>query len=197
MTPILLALPFLGALLSRISGGMKPTLPGKLAQCLYSLLYFAAPLCLGFAWPWSVLAGGMAFVGKITGHGQYMDLGSWLLKTSPERVDFIVKWIFGDDPNVTQTTILQPGNYWRDFFGLAVTGMLCAFGLFLALCFHGLFVPAFVVLAGGAAKSLAYDAGWKSGGFSLIKTLDKPTELGEALTGFFGWGSIILAALWS
>lgn len=208
------AMAAVGGALSRMAGGGLFKLPLGLDQWLYALPYAAVYFVLpdGWQWYWAALGALLsyagAFLGKRTGHGQYIHLKWGKLNPAEfERLDFIVKLVFGPD---------KGGQYWRSVFGLAVTGLACT--LLAGVCFavSGAWAGAALVWAGGAAKGLAYmmgwavyaiavklglikdryapDSGWQPGmPKTPLETFFTPTAWGETLTGVFGWGSLAAA----
>lgn len=180
--------------LSRMCGGAPPKLPLGLDQHLYAVPYaLVTYLALNVSGASvAIMAIGTflaylgAFLGKRTGHGQYMDLGSWESKVDPERLDSVVRLFWGPDINTLEDT--SKGNYWRDFTGLVVTGFLVSIVASLALLFTGHLLLGLGVLLGGAAKGVAYMIGWKS-------PIGKPTEIGEFLTGVFGGLPLVYALI--
>lgn len=168
-------------------GGSKPKLPLGLDQHLYAVPYAFIGYLLNPLWiPLCYIS---AFLGKRTGHGQYMDLGRWLKKVTNERLDFIVKWFFGDDTF---------DNKDRDLCGLIITGVLTSFGTGVALLVSGHYLLALGILLTGAAKGPSYVIGWKykdSFGKLLTKVHLEPTKIGEFFTGFFPGCVIVLTIL--
>jgi hypothetical protein len=165
---IILGLTIIMSVVSRMCGGGVVNLPFGLDQHIYAIPYALAGWFLGGVWG-AVVAYSFAFLGKRTGHGQYMDLGTWNKEVEPERVDFIVRWFFGKD------TFDNPK---RDFVGLCVTGGFVPLGLTLVAITTGNLVIALVALLGGLMKGISYLIGWKL-------PFGKPTETGEWLTGAF------------
>lgn len=181
-------------------GGGLPKLPLGLDQWLYAIPYgvlgFLALLPLigpiGTPYPWWIWIGPIlsymgAFLGKRTGHGQWMDLGSFTGIIKPERLDFINRLFFGRDIN---ETLVVKGNYWRDFIGLSISGLAVSLIASICLIIGGHIVAGLLVALGGFLKGFAYMIGWSVNGDSrtefLGEHLDEATELGEFLTGFFG-----------
>ena len=105
---------------------------------------------------WQLLAlpvFGLSVLGLRTGHGQYMDLGRWKKKIKPEKLDPIVRLFFGEDPNVKTE---GSGNYWRDFFGLFVTGFICTVLPTIILLLTGHILAGIAIALAGGLKCLAY-----------------------------------------
>ncbi len=111
---------------------------------------------------------------KSTGHGNFMDLGSWDKPTDPETLEFLIAPL---------REVLS--GYWYDFTGLAVIGLLGSIPYAVAI--YKLSIKASVIiLAGGALKSVAYAIGW-------VTSTQYPTEVGELLTGLFVGISLYLS----
>lgn len=104
---------------------------------------------------------------KSTGHGNFMDLGTWTKPSEPERLEFLIKPLKNK---------LSP--YWYDFTGLTMLGVIGALPAAIAL----FSLNSFILIAGGVGKAIAYAIGWKIGKY--------PTEVGEILTGLFAGVSI-------
>ena len=187
---IFLSVPY--GILSRMCGGGFVKLPYGLDQWLYAFP-FAILGYLSIGWWGVLLAGIFAFLGKRTGHGQYMDLGSWTGIVKPERLDLIVKWFFGKDPNKTHQ---GAGSKVRDFFGLCVTGAFTALGASIALALGGHLWLSLIVFLGGAAKGVAYLVGWDAWWPEMGHNLDEPTEVGEFFCGFFAGVPLFFSILW-
>lgn len=175
----------IGAFLSRMCG-RKSVIPLGLEQFFYAMPYlFVAtmPLTLvtGAACVASYLS---AVMGKRTGHGQYLDLGYGIRQPeeNDEKLDFIVRLFFGKDDG---------GMYWRSVAGMAVTGL--AVTLLPGVCYGFMVNPlgGAVIAVSGASKGMAYMIGWALSRKGLIL---HATEMGEHLTGAFGWGA--MAAVW-
>ena len=168
---------FFGGWLSRMAGGAPPKLPWGLDQWLYAIPYaFHAPVT---SW-WAILGYAGAFLGKRTGHGVFMDLGTWEKPTDDERLEFIIKPLKGK---------LHP--YWYDFLGLALTGISVSLLAGVVLSASGHILPGIILALSGLTKAPAYAIGWliypnnKGKG---IKYLNEATAIGEFLTGFFAYG---------
>lgn len=170
-------LTIVGAVIYRVRGGLVPAMPRPMDQILFALPFAAIVYkassrnTIAF---FIVLA--LTVLAIATGHGQYMDLGGVNYPVSPERLDFIVQLFFGDD---------NFHNYWRDFFGLAVTGAAVTLPAGIGLMIYKNYWQGAVLALSGASKALAYAIAWQwLGG----------TEWGEFLTGGFAWLGVIL--LW-
>lgn len=171
-----------GAFVSRMCGGGKPRLPWGLDQFVYGLPYL---LCgSGF---WCLLSYAGAVIGKRLGHGQYF----WLkaLRGNPdndESFDFIVAWLFGPDVD-------GPRRYWRNFFGMFLSGIFVPLISCVVLLTQGHVLAAAIIFAGGAMKPICYAV--CQADIKFLPARLRGTEGGEYTTGFFGWGSVALAAV--
>lgn len=148
----------------------------------YAQIIYAAPSAvLGGAWWGSLLSVVGSFLGKTWGHGQYMGVpqehGD---PAGDEWYDFIVSWFFGPDDKP------QPARYWRNVFGLALSGLFYSIVGSIMLAAHGNWLSSLVFLLGGAMKAPAY---------MISYALGKGTLWGEYLTGFFGWSSVAISAI--
>ena len=194
MIEILVALIFLqnvalGAILGRVDGGGIAKVPEWVERSLIMLYFVLA--CAPFAGLWS-LAAYLGVVGIATGHGQYFP--SMVIKAiAPERVDFIVRLFFGEDPRTAERykalrgvlnadipeLYLVVNAYGRDrlfkrcAFGMFVNGTLVGLPAFILSMFFGQFYGALFLLT-GVVKSVSYMVGWK---------VFKNTESAEYLNG--------------
>lgn len=184
MTGYILAYSLLGVLLARIDGGLF-VVPKIITRLLIMVPITAA--CYLFA-GWYCLFAFLGIFGLITGHGQYF------LKRMPkyikhEKMDFIVKLVFGEDPRtrkdfynankaLKELMIKAYGNnklYWRCVFGMFITGtMLGLPGMILALA-YGQWLIAFGFAFTGFAKAAAYVVGYE---------MFDNTESAEYINGF-------------
>ncbi len=168
---------FVGAIIYRIRGGLVPAMPRPIDQILFSLPYGAIAYKASGRKSWVfflVLA--LTVVATATGHGQYMDLGAVTREVSPETLDFIVQLFFGEDTY---------NNYWRDAFGLAVTGLAVTLPASTALVAFNNYWQGAVLFLTGFSKPIAYMIGWH---------FFDHTEAGEYITGGLSWLSVAL--LW-
>ena len=115
----------------------------------------------------AIFAGVLSAVGKALGHGQYMYITDRPEYVAPERVDFIVRLVFGKETN--------PDYVARNVFGLTVVGLTAVSGALLVLPHAPISVS--LLLAAGALKGPIY---------LFCKKLFKTTRfpISEALTGF-------------
>ena len=168
----------IGAFFSRMCG-RKSVIPLGLEQWLYALPYlFVTQMPLTAVTGVACVAAYLsAVVGKRTGHGQYLDLGYGIRQPeeNDEPLDFIVRLFFGKDDGKM---------YWRSVAGMAVTGLSVT--LLPGLCYGWMVNPTggAIIAISGATKGMAYMIGWALSRRGLIL---HATEMGEHLTGAFGW----------
>ena len=183
------------ALLSAACGGNGPLpIRGRIAEVLYGAVY-AVPLVLLGSYIAAAVAAVVGVAFKITGHGQYFDLGTWKKQSDRRQfVDPLVELFFGPDPNWKKD---GEGNRWRDFCGLTITGIGVGIGLGVGLILTGHFIEALVIVLTAGLKGVAYLIGWASVGFKNDPKSWKipPTLIGEYLTGFFGGAGLAWAVL--
>ena len=167
---------FLSRVIGAKKGSILPSWFNPIKDWVYATPYgLIGILCFyGYGYSTSFLAFLVcflvAFLGKRTGHGQWMDLGTWDAPVSPESLDFLVFFILGKD---------SYKSYWRDFLGLTISGIFISLGCVISLLLINQYLLALLVLLGGALKSVSYAIGFK-----VFKS-KYPTEVGEFLTGFF------------
>lgn len=133
-----------------------------------------------------IAATALCLAGKATGHGGFMDLGTWPKPREDERVEFVIKQLRGEVP--------EP---FYDYLGLMIVGFLAVSGLFLALMLKDPLCAA-LVAACGMAKGTAYAVGWmvRPSNTFADGTAGAATTIGEVLTGviaFLGLGVAYVA----
>lgn len=176
-TLICIKVILLGAVYGRLDGGGFAKVSEWVERSL--IMFFFVLACAPFAGLWAFLAYA-GVVGIATGHGQYF-LNRKLVGQSEhkESTNFIVTWLFGKDwredfhpehvftpeQKVFYERDIKPKLYWRNVFGMFVTGALVGIpALVISLCF-GQFLAASIFALTGAAKAIAYIIGyevWKS-----------------------------------
>lgn len=204
MILLLILLTLLFAWVSRMCGGGWPSLPWGLDQWVYALPYglFSLWACLQSSMSLLLilllfsLAYFGAFAAKRTGHGQYIDLGSWVRKIVGERLDFILDWFFDEDPNEVADNV--KGSYWRDVAGQALTGFAVSLACGVVIATVSDLLIGVLIAFSGLLKAPAYMVGWMifpngKDDDDKDEELDEATELGEFFTGLFCIGA--LAAL--
>lgn len=184
---------FIGGFLSRMCGGMRPKLPWGLDQWLYALPYGLLPGAALWALnPYVAVVLGLlsyagALLGKRTGHGGGLDLGTWTRPRDDERLEFLIKPLHGKIPE-----------YWYDVLLLAITGLAVSLVASVSIAVVNP-LAAIPTLVGGLLKPLPYMLGWKlhpkSESPSKVKELDEATEVGEAGTGLLGYLGLGLSAV--
>lgn len=182
----ILVFGIIGGIISRMCGSERVKLPFGLAQWIYALPYGLVCLPAGIL----ALAGyGAAFAGKRTGHGRGISLGHMIKVTAkPEKLEFLVRWLKNNVPV-----------YWYKVLILAVTGMAVTLlpGILLAL-YQNVFWGVFLALS-GVTKAPAYMIGWaifpQGEDDFFVSEMNEATEIGEFLTGFFGYCTLMIAFL--
>lgn len=171
-----LFLSILGAIIFRVRGGLSPALPRPFDQMLFALPYAAIIYKRsGRNIFWFIVVLFLTTLALMTGHGQYMDLGNHpVVGTGVEMLDFIVSLFFGED---------KGGMFWRDLFGLCLTGLVVTLPCGIALLFFKEWVASAIIGLSGTLKGFAY---------VLSDLAGYGTEGGEYLTGFFLWGVVIV-----
>lgn len=134
----------LGGHSSRMCGGSDFSLGRPWDQMIHALPYLFLPLgpvaCL--------LAFAGAWLGKTTGHGQYLSLGrSRQHPENDERLDFIVRFFMGPQTRPDEA---------RDLVGLLVTALAQTLPAALLLAMAGHFTAALVMALSAGAKPVLY-----------------------------------------
>lgn len=196
----------MGAYLYRVRGGsMWPRLPKPLEQLLFSLPYgivTGLQIADWYDWQWGVGVGmAVWFIttgAVILGHGPYF-LSLTRVAFERERIDFIVTWLFGEDPRATKA--LKPlrgigANDLTDAQRAEIEAAIFAYGenWLYWRCVTGMALSGLVVTipAGVATLNpfLALSGAWKAVAYMIAKKADSDTEGGELLTGAFLWGAV-------
>ena len=178
---IALKVVLLGALYGRLDGGGIAKVGEWVERSL--IMFFFVLACAPFSGLYALLSyGGVG--GIATGHGQYF-LNRMIKAIAPERFDFIVRWFFGTDPRTQEKYSVYRDDawrsasasiqhridhdmmdyglnklYWRNVFGMFVTGSLVGIPAFIiSMCF-GQWIGA-VFLLTGVVKSIAYMVGYR------------------------------------
>lgn len=154
-----LAIILANAFMGRVdgAGSFKINVLEKLIICFIA---FVLPLSV-FAGAWSLL-GFAAYAGVAAGHGQYF-LNRQIKIIQPERWDFLVKLLFGDDPRINGI-IGDYGRtklYWRNVGGMFVTGMLAGLPAVSISLVFGQFQIAGLFALSGVIKPIAYMIGYQ------------------------------------
>ena len=164
----------LGAVYGRLDGGGIAKVSEWIERSL--VMFFFVLACAPFAGLWALLAYA-GVVGIATGHGQYfLSIAVKFIKA--QGVDPFIKLFFGADPRTSIkfkkmsgaariSTITKYGKrklYWRNVFGMFLTGTLVGLPAFIiSMCFGQWWGSLFLLT--GVVKALAYMTGflfWKS-----------------------------------
>lgn len=135
----------------------------------FNQIAFAAPYALACVpdlgwWALGILA--LTTLATLSGHGGFLDMGTWKSERDDETLEFIIKPLQNRIPD-----------FWYDSIGMAITGLVITLPAGIAL-------GSPILALSGALKSLAYIMGWKLFDASVA------TARAEFLTGFFLWGSL-------
>ena len=138
-----------GALFYRWRGMDANSVPLLVRHRWTRRLLFAGLLGLAAIWPgtewWALLAIPLSLPGVIAGHGSYQDRGT-VERPDNEWFRKPLDWVFGPEP---------PYSYWRDFTGMAMTGLLITLPI--------AFLPgvAWWYAGVGVLKAVGYALPWK------------------------------------
>jgi len=178
----ILMFALLGGFVSRMCGGMPPKLPWGLDQHIYAAPY--AFVVWPVSWIASVASYVGAFLGKRTGHGNGIDAGHVPHPSDDEKLEFLIKWLHGRIPE-----------YWYDILLLSITGFAVTLVAGVCLLFVNPLAGTVIALS-GLTKGFAYMVGWfvypNGSSKNAYKELNEATEIGEFLTGFFGYGILAI-----
>lgn len=168
----------INAVLGRIDGGgiikMKEWLERLLIMGFFVM---AASTFAG----WFGLLAAIGVFGIATGHGQYF-LNRAIKPIEPEKLDAIVRLFFGDDPRTNEKYNYIRGKifsendipklreeiaayglhklYWRNVFGMVVTGSVVGLPAALLAILYGQWYAAALFSMTGVLKAIAYMLGW-------------------------------------
>ncbi len=191
-----------GGWLSRMSGGGPPKLPWGLDQWLYATPYMLIGLpALGaiaaamelnskskkYIHAVLPLAYFGAFIGKRTGHGGGLDMGTSEKEPGagrdPEKLEYLILWLHDKMPR-----------YWYDALIMAITGIAVTLPAGIVVGFLNPWAGAFLAVS-GLSKAPAYMIGWAiypDGTGRGIPHLNEATAIAEFLTGFFGYAALAI-----
>ena len=168
---MIILMMLLGALIYRMRGGLGPKLPRPVYQVLFSIPYVTCAFLSQDIFNFDYGQYIAAFLVLITttaavatGHGGFMDLGTWQNDRDDERLEFIIKPLHKKIPE-----------YWYDSLGMALTGVVVT-------------LPAAIVTLN---PLLAITGVLKAPAYMLAQRLGLGTEGGEYLTGAALWGSLL------
>ena len=205
---VFIVLCLIGGWFARMDGGAPPKTPEWVERSLCISFFLYAAWCITQDW-WA-LAAFAGVLGLLTGHGQYF-LNRAVKAIEPEKADFIVRLFFGEDPRTADRFKHLRGSwpkdqdridianamnsygmnklYWRNVYGMAVTGSLVGLPAAILAIVYGAYFAAIPLALTGAAKAGGYViAYWlyQKGLLSRLgKYLDHDTATGEFLNGFF------------
>lgn len=218
MNILLFILPFIGGAISRFhgggfKGGVNKSFKNFLWSSFFALGTYYTANSVGesalVTWVLTILCLALCLL-KATGHGTYF-LARPLkgLKEQIERFDFIVTALFGEDwrtnyPEGHKFTAqekkyfqeaIYDDLYFRNVFGMALTGFLAVSGAVLAFSYINP-LAGLIVALGGCMKGLCYAFGeWllPNGKKTGVLHFMYSTEIAEALTGLFAYLGLALA----
>lgn len=166
-----------GAALYRLRGmGKETTFDFKrpIEQAAFCFVFLAAMQCFHVEFIFSTVCYIIAVAICCTGHGQYFP--AMMAKAiEPERLDFIVKWFYGDDPRTEDKLVIEVEEainlygrtklYNRCLFGMIITGGFVSLMPGIAIAFSNIGAGLMVAVSGFVFKPLAYDVAhriWKN-----------------------------------
>lgn len=177
---------FLGAIYGRLDGGGITKTSEIVERTL--VMFFFVLACAPFASYWA-LAAYLGVIGIAVGHGQYF-LNRQLVghRNDTEGVDFIVRSVFGKDWRVNMDKDhefteaeekhyyenIYPKLYWRNVFGMFLTGWLVGLPAAILSIYYGEYAFAAIFSLTGPVKALAYMAAYR---------INNSTELAEYING--------------
>lgn len=173
---VIIAVSMAGGMVYHWRGHASPAkkyFPRPFNQMLFALPY--AVLCLPPAtshWGIPAVVLVLTTLGVLTGHGRFMDLGSWGPPAKPETLEFIIRPL----------DRVLPG-YWYDALGLAVTGLAVTLPAGIALGHPALALS-------GALKAPAYMLAR-----AMARDKAHATESGEIFTGVWLWSIVAITAI--
>lgn len=170
---------FLGGWLSRWHGGGMFKADKVIKNIAWAVPLTGAAI---FMSGWWGLLGLACIAGKATGHGAGIDLGTWTQSRSDEKLEFIIKPLYGKIPE-----------YWYDVLLLAVTGLAATLGAAIAISLTN---PAAGLLCalGGALKPVGYMIGWA---IWPDNRKSYATRTGEWGAGIFAYGLTAIGVLYA
>lgn len=188
-----------GAFFYRGRGGNLIDLPRPLEQLLFCIVFGVVMQTMGVPVIAHIVAMGIAVAAACTGHGQYF-LALSVESSSGERLDFILRPIFGPDPRKkfhdmgwrddTMTpeqkaeiaqAMMKYGMeklFYRCLSGMALTGLAISIAPGIAIAMYGHVISGILIGLSGASKALAYYVSHQAG---------KGTEGGEWGYGALQW----------
>ena len=172
----------IGSLLSAWHGGAFNTNTPKVLKNILWALPFAFVVFTAFhgwvAYLCAFVAFALCAAGKATGHGGWIDVGTWLKPREDERLEFLIRWLHDD---------IQEKHY--DLLGLMLLGFTAVSGAALTLAFVNIRASLIIAL-GGIMKGAAYKIGWW---MFPDNAKGRATRTGEVLAGAFAYGALAIA----
>lgn len=159
-----------GAVFGRVDGGGITRINEWVERALIMFGFVLACAPVAGVWSFAALLGTF---GIATGHGQYF-LNRMAKYVEPEFFDFVVRPLFGEDPRTWYHNTAEPPGviqiqmddygmtklYWRNVFGMFVTGTLVGLPSFVVCMAFGASIG-WLFLLTGFAKSVAYVVGYE------------------------------------
>lgn len=173
-----LPLTALGAFLYRWRGGLFENGPRPIAQALFSSFpCLFVPALVIQPGDTGILIGMFlwATVWECTGHGGWMDLGTWPKERKDERLEFLIK-----------PFKKYMSEYWYDALGLGLTGLIVTLpaGIYVQIYGH----PYEGLLLGLSGLL-------KTPGYMIGRALFNNTESGEWISGGLRWFMAAIVAV--
>ncbi len=167
----MIELALYGAAMNRFRGHAskyKKYFPRPLPQIALAVPYaYVTPMTLDHPFIVAAVVLVATTLAWLTGHGKFMDLGTWTPYAKPERLEFTIKWLESSVPP-----------YWYDAIGLAVTGIAVSLPA-------GIATGNVWLALSGVLKAPAYMIGW-------AVSKEHATAIGETLTGLFLLGALAI-----
>lgn len=176
---LILVFGLIGSLISRWHGGGFFKAPKVVKNLAWGLPFGCVSAALYDGWMLIAvltLVTLLCALGKATGHGNFMDLGDWKIRSGDEALEFLIRPLRGIVPD-----------YHYDAIGLSLVGLAAVLPAAIAMgVAYGSPLVVAIVATGGVLKSVAYMIG------RAISKKHK-TVIGEYLTGFFAFACLAIA----
>lgn len=168
----------LGGAIYRARGAGLWQLPRPIWQVAFALAY---GLAVGAPWWLAISVLVLTTAAVLTGHASYIDLGTVRAGALNAPADGRSDEWYG---------AWMPGSgYWRDFAGLAISGLLITAPSGIAFAAEGRTWQGIAILFSGVLKAVAYALG------RFIPVADK-LAVSEPLCGALLWGALSLIIGW-
>ena len=195
-------LTIFGGLLGRWHGGGFFKAPKQVKSLIWALPFafcavvilksVEAPTWVQITVPLLVLIGDM--IGLNTGHGGFMDFGTWLLARGKEKLEFIIFWLRG---KVTERVY--------DALGLVVIGTARNLSPALFMVFFNPLASLVLIISGALSHVLGYWIGWtvypegqRVADSKFKQNFDEATEWGEFISkAILMLGRITAMIIWA